>query len=184
MARRNNIIDDYYYWLTDLVVRDKRSNPRKYDDLLSFLHEVEFIFTIPLDDNRAFDGMDLRYRYARDRGPLHEVDYVMDILDGPCSVLEMMVALSLRCEENIMDDTHYGNRTGQWFWKMITSLGLGAMDDTRFNQAECAYIIERFLNREYEPNGRGGLFTIYGCDRDLRDVEIWRQMCWYLDSIV
>lgn len=43
----------------------------------------------------------------------------------PCSVLEMIIALAIRLEEHIMDDPDIGNRTGQWFWDMIVSLGLG-----------------------------------------------------------
>ena len=40
------------------------------------------------------------------------------------------------------------------------------------------------MNRTYSPDGDGGLFTVRNCDRDLRNVEIWIQMCWYLDTIV
>jgi hypothetical protein len=108
----------------------------------------------------------------------------MDVLDRPCTVLEMMIALALRCEEDTMDDPLMGDRTGQWFWRMIVSLGLGAAVDGRFNPKPINAIIERFLNREYEPNGKGGLFTIKNCEYDLRTVEIWIQLCWYLDSIM
>ena len=45
-------------------------------------------------------------------------------------------------------------------------------------------VIARFLNREYEPDGKGGLFTIKNCNHDLRTVEIWRQLSWYLGSIM
>ena len=38
--------------------------------------------------------------------------------------------------------------------------------------------------REYAPDGRGGLFTIRNCEEDLRKVEIWYQLCWYLDTII
>ena len=180
----HKIRDKYFNWLLDLIGGGRRDNPRSYNQLLYFLHDVEFTYLLDMDENRAYDGRDLRYRYAVSYVPENEIDRILDILDGPCSVLEMLVALSLRCEEWIMDDTQYGDRTGQWFWKMITNLGLGYLDDTRFNEIDAEEIIIRFLNREYEPNGRGGLFTVYGCDQDLRDVEIWCQMCWYLDSIV
>ena len=51
----------------------------------------------------------------------------------PCSVLEMMIALSMRCEEQIMDDPDIGNRTGQWFWDMIDNLGLGEHERLKFD---------------------------------------------------
>ena len=92
-----------------------------------------------------------------------------------------MVALALRCEETIMDDPTLGNRTGQWFWGMITSLGLGSMSDDKYDKAYVNAIISRFLSRDYEPNGKGGLFTVKNCEQDMRDIEIWHQ---YLNSIV
>ena len=65
----------------------------------------------------------------------------------------------------------------------INSLGLGSMDDEHFNKDEAYIIVSRLLNRSYQPDGKGGLFTIRGFDGDLRDVDIWTQLCWYLDSI-
>jgi hypothetical protein len=138
-----------------------------------------------MDENRALDGIELRYRFAHYKG----IDFyptikdVESYLDGPCSVLEMMVALAMRCEDTIMDDAKVGDRTKQWFWGMITSLGLGGMRDDLFDKRYVTDILERFLNREYEPNGKGGLFYIRSCDKDLRDVEIWHQLLWYLNSI-
>lgn len=145
------------------------------------LHNTEFRFTISRDENRADDGISLRYRFSLD---YNGVDNADDYISGPCSVLEMMVALAIRCEENIMDDPRVGDRTGQWFWGMIGNLGLSAMDDIRFDKALVDDIIDKFLNREYEADGRGGLFRIKHCDHDLRKVEIWYQLCWFLDGIM
>lgn len=58
------------------------------------------------------------------------------------------------------------------------------MDDAYFDERYADKVITRFLNREYEPNGAGGLFRIKDCPYDLRSVEIWYQMCWYFDSIL
>lgn len=63
------------------------------------------------------------------------------------SVLEMLIALSIRLEEHIMDDPEIGDRTGQWFWNMITNLGLGSMDDRKFNENRVEDIVTRFLER-------------------------------------
>ena len=96
----------------------------------------------------------------------------------------MMVALCLRIEEDIMDDPVKGNRIHKWFHVMLKSLGLLDMDDAYFDERYTDKVITRFLNREYEPNGAGGLFRIKDCPYDLRSVEIWYQMCWYFDSIL
>lgn len=176
---RKDIERDYFEWLYNIVCENRYSEGYSYRELLSYLHSVEFTYTIRKDADRAEDGVYLRYRFAYDTGCACADGYI----DGPCSVLEMILALAIRCEEQIMDDARYGDRTGQWFWKMMGNLGLGAMIDERFDEQYVEDVIARFLNREYERDGRGGLFTVKNCDYDLRYVEIWVIMCWYLDTI-
>jgi hypothetical protein len=143
------------------------------------LHNIEFTWFIPHDDNRADDGIQLRRKFSL----AHDDISLSDYITGPCSVLEMMIALAIRCEETIMDDTTLGDRTGQWFWGMIHNLGLSPMTDSRFDVEVVDDVIARLLNRDYAPDGRGGLFTVKNCDRDMRNVEIWCQLSWYLGSI-
>lgn len=109
---------------------------------------------------------------------------VDELNDRPCSVLEMMVALSARCEEHIMDDPDSGNRTGKWFFDMILSLGLINMQDERFDALYARAAISRFLRREHAANGCGGLFTLRYHSADMRRVEIWYQAMWYLDEVI
>lgn len=174
----------YFEWLRDLMCEGRYAEGISFDNLLAYLHSRPFRFTIPRDVNRAKDGEDLRRKFAIRVYPNHDHRPIMGELYGECSMLEMMVALSLRCEENIMDDPKLGNRSSQWFWGMIVSLGLGSMTDDSFDEDYVAGVVDRFIAREYEPNGEGGLFTIRNFKGDLRDVEIWYQLCWYLDSIV
>ena len=180
MARRviNKISKQYFEWLTDIVCGERYSKAVSYDRLLSFLHSVEFTYLILKDRNRAEDGINLRYKFALSKGDVG----LCDLIEGPCSVLEMMIALAVRCEDHLMEDPLVGNRTGQWFWGMIVSLGLGSMTDSRFDEEYVEEVIERFLNRDYEPDGRGGLFTIDDCEYDMRTVEIWYQLHYYLNK--
>ena len=166
---------DYFEWLCRIVCRDRFAKDISYERLLAYLHETDFVYSIRKDSNRAADGIDLRCRFANCDGDRY--------LRGACSVLEMMVALAIRCEETIMDDTEKGNRTGQWFWGMVTNLGLGSMSDDRFDKEYVVKTIHKFLYHEYEPDGKGGLFLVKNCPYDLREIEIWTQLCWYLDSI-
>lgn len=160
---------EYFNWLCRFVY-SKKSKYSSYEKLLNELHNTDFTWTIRKDSNRAGDGVALRRRFG------------IDIPDKPCSVLEMMVALSLRIEEQIMRDPDVGDRTGQWFWEMVVNLGLGDMTDRNFDQNKTQAIISRFLNHAYEPDGRGGLFTITRRGFDIRTVEIWCQAMWYLDE--
>ena len=178
---RYRIREEYFDWLYELVCKQRYSNRISYKKLLTHLHNTVFRYSILKDQNRAEDGICLRYRFTDEYYSIKDAE---KYLKGPCSVLEMMVALAVRCEENIMDDPNIGDRTGQWFWEMIGNLGLGSMNDTRFDIIYVDEVISKFLDRKYSPDGRGGLFTIKNCDCDLRKVEIWYQLCWYLDSIL
>lgn len=164
----------YFDWLYNSVCRGRFHENVSYRKLLKKLHSIEFRYLLSRDGNWAVDGVALRYEFL---GPNSE------LITGPCSVLEMMVEVARYCEEHIMDDPAIGDRTGQWFWGMIVNLGLGSMDDSRFDPDYVDDVIERFLDRDYEPDGRGGLFTIRNCEYDLREVDIFRQLCWYLNSI-
>lgn len=179
MTFSDRINDEYFEFLCELIDSKRFSRRVSYRKLLMRLHDIEFTWFVPFDDNRADDGIQLRRRFALIRDDITLSNYIT----GPCSVLEMMVALAVRCEETIMDDALLGNRTGQWFWGMIHNLGLSSMSDAKFDPDVVDDIVARLLNREYEPNGEGGLFTIKRCERDLRTVEIWRQLSWYLNSI-
>ena len=180
---RDIVSNEYFEWLFSLICGGEYNNRRSFMKLLHHLHETEFTYLLPNDQNRAEDGMTLRYRFIVTQGHEDAYDYIMYALEGPCTVFEMMVALALRCEEDVMDDPKLGNRAGQWFWGMIGNLGLGSMLDERYDRSHIDFVIERFLNRRYEPNGKGGLFTIRDFSGDLSEVEIWYQLCWYLDSI-
>lgn len=181
--RKQDCIVKYFDWMCNLVSDERYTEGRSYTNLFNRLYDTEFSYILDMDGNRAEDGVCLRYRFAYEFG--YDDAMIASYLDTREScVLEMMVALCVRCEENIMDNPEMGNRTGQWFWTMITSLGLIDSDDENYDEGYVDFIIERFLDREYEADGNGGLFTIPGTKDDLRTVEIWAQLCWYLDTIL
>lgn len=178
---RMKIKEDYFEWMYDLVCKGRYSNANSYRKLLSYLHEVEFTYVYKKDEDRAYDGVNMRHRFALLSDDYWYVDRALS--GDPCSVFEMILALAIRCE-NTMDDPLLGDRTGQWFWRMIVSLGLGGMTDSRFDRHAAEDIVSKFLNREYSPDGHGGLFTIKECEQDLRYMLIWDQHCHYLDTMI
>lgn len=172
----------YFDWMIELVSDGETDEVRSHRKLLKHLHEVTFTFSIPMDQNRAEDGIELRYRFGYEEGYSdHEIAVFLDTKD--CSLLEMLTALAFRCEEHIMDNPDIGNRTGKWFWNMIYNLGLGEMNDSDYDIEHVDYVIQRFLERKYFRNGDGGLFTVNNSKVDMRSIEIWYQLCLYLNDI-
>ena len=60
----NEIENEYFEWIYDLVCERRYSDPVSYRKLLMYLHQTEFVYTIPKDENRADDGIKLRNRFA------------------------------------------------------------------------------------------------------------------------
>lgn len=184
---KKNIKEQYFKWLTDQVCKNRFAPEISYMKLLNAFYDREFEYwneycnSMARDENRAEDGIALRHRFADDEHVSY--DFINETLNEPCNMLEMMVALALRCEETLMDDPRYGNRTAQWFWSMVTSLGLGGMYDSNYDNKTVKKTLTRFMNREYDRDGHGGLFLIPGSPVDLRRIEIWYQLCRYIDSI-
>ena len=182
-----NIRELYFEWLLDQIFTDFiRPLRNKYTKLMCYLFNAKFYWSIPRDSNRFEDGVSLRDRFIEQYMEDQLVsDDEFDLYFNPtsCSVLEMMAALAIRCEDTIMYNPDYGNRTGKWFWIMIKSMNLHTMDDRNYNEIFVENTVARMLDREYAPNGEGGLFTIPDCQYDLRDVEIWYQMSWFIAYI-
>lgn len=171
----------YFKWLYQLVLDARRI--RSYKKLLKFLFEQDYYYLLEMDSNRGTDGLDLRHQFCYE----HQYEYselCSELGDKPCSVLEMMIALVLRFEQEILCDSDMGNRLPIWFNDMLISLGLDDLDDYNFDEVRAYQIVSIFLNRDYLPNGKGGLFYIPGCQRDLREVEIWYQACWFFDRLL
>ena len=123
----------------------------------------------------------MRYKFELENRDFRSTD-IREALSGECSVLEMMVALAVHCEQHIMDNPKYGDRTGQWFWQMIANLGLSDQTDDRYDRKYVVSVLNNFLDRRYEPDGTGGLFRIRDSKEDMRKLEIFHQLCRYLEK--
>ena len=167
----DDIREQYFAWIYHIAVKD---GERSYRRLLRYLFQKEYRYTIPFDGNRASDGLYLRNRC--------DVCPASDLI-GPCSVLEMMVALALRIEENIMYDYEIGDRTSVWFTSMLISLGIFHMTDALFDEQYVGTCIENWMSHNYSYDGHGSLFTLRNPLQDMRTVEIWLGAMWWLDEL-
>lgn len=151
----------YFEWLLAMPGFDKR-----YRKIMDILFTERFRWLIDIDEDRAEDGKDLRYEFANEFGYGSMFDY----LDTPCNCAEVIIALARRHERQ-WDNPKYGDRTWVWVQSMLDSLGLhpGISYDSTLE------IIDRWLDRRFNRDGSGSLFTIPNSVMDMRKIDIWRQ---------
>ena len=167
---------DYFEWLLRVINIDDFQE-KYYRKLLTQLHETEFYSIVNNDENRVQDGLRLRDEFRdimRSDPSFVETSFTFPPY---CSMLEMMVAFAKRIEDDIMWDPYYGDRTGEWFWLMVDSLGLMGMTDEVYDPFMVRNILEKFVKRSENVS----LFPITNAVK-VSQVELWYQMNYYFDS--
>lgn len=163
----------YFNWLCAKVLQVRHPTPSlSFDILFRTLHNLEFVWLLSGDDNRAEDGKELRREFLIMGDIPDDVEWRTQV---PCSVFEMLIGFSTRADKNT------GTPAKQWFWEFLTNLGLAEVSDASgVEPLEIEDTIERFLWRTYGPEGDGGLFPLRDPQRDQTELEILDQFCDYL----
>ena len=174
------IKQDYFQWLCEMVHSDGPS--QSYGILLKTLHSISFFATHERDLNRMDDGYRLRYEYES----FQHVKGSEDFYEMRVSVLEVLIGLANRIED-LMYDPDKGDQTLIWFWEMIDNLGFENFTDEAFGNREwytfqCNDIIQKWLKREFQRNGKGSPFPLKTWKYDQRKIELLYQMNDYLNE--
>jgi hypothetical protein len=162
----NGIDYDYFMWLISQVATPP--NSKTYNELFMRMHDLEFVWMVPNDDNRVKDGLELRAEFldgARGRLKLEGV-----------SILEVLVSLSRRVAFLA------GGESDLWAWRLIKNLGLNRAADpiTEAQVNRIENTLEGLVWRTYQPDGRGGFFPLKHPAKDQTKIEIWFQMNAYV----
>lgn len=185
--KEKKINDEYFSWLYFKV----KKQPRTYLKLSKFLHTIPFRWTVPNDDNRCEDGLNLRQLFVDEQGFDEGHLVIRYFLKAPCTVLEVLIALAARLDFLMCELNDQENHEPRWFREMLENLGLAEYTDNynssvRFDEMteqDIYRIVEVFMDRTYDSSGRGGLFPIKKrAKQDQRKVEIWYQMMLYLSE--
>jgi hypothetical protein len=143
------------------------------------LYEKPFAWTVPNDDNREQDGLNIRTEFL---ASLHSPYLGLELQHMPCSMLEMILALAERA--SFMDLE--GKDQFWWFWRIMDNLELLPYTDERYmdspeSHANVDYILESLIRRNYASNGaHGGMFPLAHPTKDQRKTEIWYQLSYYV----
>lgn len=170
---RKHIWNDYKEWLLDSIGFEKRG----YDILMEQLHATPFTYSIPMDKNRENDGLYLRLDFCKEKGlNPHSLDFYEE-----CSVLEMLVALSIRIENEYIGDP-MNLHPEEFFWKMLQNLELDRENNRKIEGGRVGSILRTWLDREFKWNGVGSPFPIgqKWKKTDQRKLQIWDQAMEYI----
>lgn len=174
MWTQRELEQNYYEWLKDLIPELKIA----YGDLIQILYDTPFRAIFESDNDRMSDGMSLRNRYTQANRMSNALNLLLREAH-PCSVLEVMLALALRIEEEYLGAYSDEHPVGQWFNYMLHSLGIAHMIDPFFETEIASEVIDKFLNHNYRPDGFGSLFWIINTKEDMRQLDLWHQaMLW------
>lgn len=133
----------------------KRGCLENYSGLASVWDELDFVWYIPEDEDKAIQALRMRDEYCYETG-------APSPRQAPASFLEVFVSITDTLTAMLYQDR-------ELFTKSIL-LNMGARsysDDGRlFSEIheEALYIAERVMYRTYSRNGTGGLFRIPGVD--------------------
>lgn len=158
----------YYIWLLDRIGLLQETHST-YSHLLQYLFNTDYIYVLNGDRDRAEGGKNLRVVFSNTESIFEE-----DIKMGPCSVLEMLIALAFHVSDNSRLSATY------WFMDMLHNLGLDEYSDTFFDANSVDDILNVWMNRLYDHDGQGNIFKIIDFHGDMRTMQTWDQMNAYL----
>lgn len=169
----NLYFEEYFFYLLRIV----KAKKEQYSELLKTLHMEDYIWEVPEDRRRAMDGLSLREDFLADFCGLIDEEELISFQNFPCSVLEMLVALAIRVDEEYLSDLKEPHPE-KIFWEMIDNLGLKKYENRAFLREKVKNVISHFLKKSRK--------TVFPCQKKwpkgYEKWEIWAQMTHYLSE--
>lgn len=175
------LIKMYLDWLIAQVDHDDKAFG--YDYLFDYLFNTDFVWlaNVPLDENRAADGLELRGYFAKSIGLEDGARFINLLSQKQCSVLEMLVAFADRLT-NLFELDRY-----EFFWMFIDNLGLNWANDREFDVDIVSETIRDFMYGTVhgrEPKGHENPPVLFPCREVYNNMnsDLYLQANLYLKS--
>jgi hypothetical protein len=164
----NRIDYEYYEWLVSQI---HIPNDNDYTELFDRMHNLEFVWIVPRDDDRAHDGTDLRWEFLDGAS--------RKLMLQEATILEVLIGLSRRVA---FQTSQPANR---WAWRLLKNLRLTKSNNplTGAKGEKVEEILYNLVWRQYQPNGSGGFFPLKHTERDQTKINIWYQMHEYITEM-
>ena len=122
----------YHRWLVSVVDTPEKDFSRYYTCLTDHMDGKAYRYVVARDQDRYVDGLHLRDVYGIRR-------------DGPCSILECLVALFAKYSDTVLTDPGDVSVAPELFYDAMEHLGLLFFDDSRYDFRQVEDILEGFL---------------------------------------
>ena len=174
MTSKSNAEANYVTWLVQQMNIVEGKN---YGMLLRELYRKEFYAIVKYDEDRGEDGLALRSTWADETG------YSGPLSFGPPTVLETIIGISLRIEEQIFG----GPWAEEWdykkiFWDLINNLGLleydGVLSSADYDKV--VTVLDEFLSKVSHCYTFANIFVFSVTPPNLRKMNLWGQMHAYI----
>lgn len=151
----------YFDWLMEIAGVDGDFAWDIYENTLIRLFIRKYYWLNPLDENSALHAYELRSRAIKET----EIPLI-NIPNGEASILEVLIALAIRVDTDIMYNPEYFSRVPQFFHDIFHALGFGC------SGGELEERIDAFLDGEN---------VIFDFNRRLKPGEktLWQQVNGY-----
>lgn len=159
--------DRYLEWLRGLVTGERGPSVERF---FFIAWSIPFEPIVDRDENRATDGIDLRYRFEEETS-IRLPEF------GPCTMIELFISIAIRAN-HVVYNWEVPDQVPALFWEFMDNLKI---INPRLSDDEIEGILIRFNNRDYAEDGSdGGIFPLMNPQSNQREIEIWYQMQAYL----
>ena len=200
MAKVIKVKDSYFNYLLSLISSDEIDARQDYYNLCTLLFDTEYTVLNPMDNNRANDASTLRERWLdniRVKDERLKQEYANDVVVTPISVLEVLIALCVKVEDQILANPDVDYIAAKLFWELMDNLVKYGTFGTAYKKASdiltdekwCTFTedamkasIKKVVTRTYHEDGRGGLFPIDKCKTNQRKMHLWANCMYYIST--
>lgn len=181
MNRVMNYDKLYFDYLINLIDMDNKAS--SYSKLLETLYYYDFVWlkNIPLDENRAKDGIQMRSMYKTFLPQEEYAAFDSVFVGRECSMLEMFVAFADRLTYIVSSFN-----CPAYFWIFIENLGLNWADDLNFNRDMVCTILDAFLyGKKLNPEDPDPP-VLFPCRKvyENLDKDLYMQANYYLNYLL
>lgn len=177
----------YLDWLLRLINAENYKG-KSYINLCKLLHKIPFQPVIALDKNRESDVQSLlRETYVQSQSEWYRLENSESINFSkyPVSFLELIISLAMRIDLDFMREINGIDNTRIYFWVLVRNLGFLEFDDDNWGEDSIISVVNRLnivQDRKYDFDGKGGLFPLENAEFDQRNVQIWNQLCQFVNQ--